>query len=276
MIRLVLIAALAILINPAWGYDPVNETVNSHALPKELSSVGVEEHLGAQLDLNLEFTGDDGVTAPLGRFFSGKKPVLMAMVYYNCASLCSYHLNSINDTIKQLKWTTGDKFDIVAVSMDHKETFELAAQKKKNYLAAYGRVEGEKGWHFLVGNEANVKKLADQLGFKFQWLPEQNQFAHAAVAYAITPEGKISRYLHGLGTDAQTMKFSLLEASNGKIGSIVEQVLMFCFEFDPKKSKYTLYAWNIMRLGGILMVLMLGVLLLPMWLRERFFGNPRT
>jgi protein SCO1/2 len=237
-------------------------------LPNELKSVGVDEHMGAQLDLSNEFTADDGVTAPLGRFFGGHKPVLMAMVYYNCPSLCSYHLNSINDTLKQLKWTSGEQFELVAVSMDHHETPDLAAKKKQSYVKAYGRPEGEKGWHFLVGKEANVKKLADQLGFRFQWMPEKKQFAHAAVAYVITPDGKISRYLHGLGTDAQTMKFSLLEASNGKIGSIVEQVLMFCFQFDPKKSKYTLYAWNVMRLGGILMVLMLAVVLVPLWKRD--------
>ncbi len=276
MIRLVLATALALMTNAALAYDPVNETVTGHALPKELESVGVEEHLGAQLNLDLEFTDDKGVTAPLGRFFGGHKPVLMAMVYYNCPSLCSYHLNSINETIKQLKWTTGDQFEIVAVSMDHSETADLAAKKKHNYLAAYGRTEGEKGWHFLVGNEANVKALAAQLGFKFHWLPEKKQFAHAAVAYVITPNGKISRYLHGLGTDANTMKYSLLEASNGKIGSIVEQVMMFCFQFDPKKNKYTLYAWNMMRIGGILMLLMLAVILIPLWKRENLFGSPRT
>lgn len=276
MIRLALATACALIMNAAWAYDPVNQTVTGHALPPELQSVGVEEHLGAQLDLNLQFTDDKGVTGPLGRFFGGHKPVLMAMIYYNCPSLCSYHLNAINDTLKQLKWTTGDQFELVAVSMDHTESPELAAAKKHNYLTAYGRVEGEKGWHFLVGSEENVKKLADQLGFKFHWLPEKKQFAHAAVAYVITPDGKISRYLHGLGVDANTMRYSLLEASNGKIGSVIEQVMMFCFQFDPKKNKYTLYAWNIMRLGGILMVLVLAVLLVPLWWRENRFGRPRT
>lgn len=268
MIRPVLATALALFVQAAMAYDPVNQTVTGHALPQDLRSVGVEEHLGGQLDLGMEFTADDGVTAPLGRFFGGHKPVLMAMVYFNCPSLCSYHLNSINETLQQLKWTTGDKFELVAVSMDHNETADLAAKKKENYVKAYGRPEGAAGWHFLVGNETNVKKLADQLGFRFNWLPEKKQFAHAAVAYAITPDGKISRYLHGLGTDANTMRFALLEASNGKIGSIVEQVLMFCYQFDPKKSKYTLYAWNIMRLGGLLMVLMLALLLVPMWKRD--------
>ncbi len=157
--------------------------------------------------------------------------------------------------------------------MDHSETPELAAKKKATYLKAYGRPEGDKGWHFLVGNEQNVAALAKQLGFRFNWLPDKKQFAHAAVAYVVTPDGKISRYLHGLGTEPNTMKYSLLEASNGKIGSIVEQVMMFCFQFDPKKSKYTLYSWNIMRIGGVLMLLMLAVILVPLWKRENLFGG---
>jgi len=268
-----LIAAL--LTTSAWAYDPNDNTVTGHALPAQLQSVGVEEHLGASLDLSMPFTADNGVTAPLSHFINGKKPVLMAMIYYNCPSLCSYHLNGIVDTLKQMKWTAGKEFDLIAVSMDHSETSDLAAKKKQNYLAAYGRVEGEKGWHFLVGNEENVKKLSDQLGFRFQWLKDEQQFAHAAVAYVITPEGKISRYLHGIMVDPNTMRMSLLEASNGKIGSVIEQVMLFCFQFDPKKNKYTIAAWNVMRIGAVLMVLMLAVLLVPVWWREQLFGRTR-
>ncbi|NJM09591.1 MAG: SCO family protein, partial [Bdellovibrionaceae bacterium] len=224
MIRVGLALVAALLTNSSWAYDPKEVSVTGHALPAELQSVGVEEHLGATLDLTMPFTDDKGETSPLGRFFNGDKPVLMAMVYYNCPSLCSYHLNGLTDTLKQLKWTAGQQFDLIAVSMDHTETADLAAKKKQNYLAAYGRVEAANGWHFLTGSKENVKKLADQLGFKFHWLENEKQFAHAAVAYVITPEGKISRYLHGIQPEPQTLRMSLLEASNGKIGSVIEQV----------------------------------------------------
>lgn len=258
----------------AWAYDPKEVVVTGHELPKELAAVGVEEHLGAKLDPALQFTNEQGEVVPLGSFFHAGRPVLMAMVYYDCPSLCNFHLNGLTDQMKQLKWTTGKEFDVVAVSMNHRETPDLATKKKHNYLKAYGRPAGNDGWHFLVGDEANVKALADQLGFKFQWLEDKGQFAHAAVAYVITPDGKISRYLHGIQPELNTLKLSLLEASNGRIGSLVEQVLMFCFQFDPQKNKYTLYAWNLMRIGAILMVLLLAVLLVPTWLRE--YSHKRT
>jgi protein SCO1/2 len=264
-----LILSAAIMSSSAWAYD-TNVAVTGHSLPAELESVGVTEHLGDTLDLDsLTFTDDEGVTGPLRRFFTGHKPVLMAMVYYNCPGLCSYHLNGLTDTMKQLKWTSGDQFEVVAVSMDSRETPDLAAKKKRNYLDVYKRPEGNKGWHFLVGDKANVGKLAAELGFRFKWLEDKKEFAHVSVAYVITSQGKISRYLHGIQPDPSTLKLSLIEASSGKIGTIVEQAMMFCFQFDPHKNKYVLYSWNLMRIGAILMVLLLAVLLLPLWWREQ-------
>ncbi|MBX3020307.1 MAG: SCO family protein [Bdellovibrionales bacterium] len=257
----------AIISGSAWAYD-TKVTVTGHELPKELQSVGVTEHLGAQLDMDLQFTDDKGVTAPLRHFFDKNKPAVLAMVYYDCPSLCNYHLNGLTDTMKTLKWTAGQDFDVIAISMDHSEKSDLAAKKKHNYLTAYGRMQTDAGWHFLTGSKENVQKIADQLGFRFSWMPEKKQFAHASVTYVITPEGKISRYLHGIQPDPTTLKLSLLEASSGKIGNMIEQAMMFCFQFDPQKNKYTLYAWNLMRIGAILMVLLLAVLLVPLWRRD--------
>jgi len=260
---------LAVVLTPqAPAYD-TKVLVTGHELPKELSNVGVEEHLGAALDLSLSFTDETGATIPLGTFFNKGKPVLMAMVYYTCPSLCNYHLNGLTNAMRELKWTTGQDFELVAVSMNSKETPDLAIKKKANYLQAYDRHQGDSGWHFLVGSTENVQRLADQFGFKFHWLEEKQQFAHASVAYVVTPDGKISRYLHGIQIDPGTLKLSLLEASGGKIGSVLEQAVMFCFQFDPVKNKYTLYAWNIMRIGGLLMVLLLAALFIPIWWRER-------
>ncbi len=276
MLRGALLITAILLLSPAWAYDPKEVVISGHELPKEFQDVGVEEHLGQALDLNLEFTDDKGVTGPLGRFFNKGKPVLMAMVYYTCPSLCNFHLNGLTETLKQLKWNAGSEFELVAVSMNSKETAELASQKKANYLKAYDRPEADLGWHFLVGSEGNVQRLADQLGFKFKWIEEKAQYSHAAVSYVITPDGKISRYLHGIQPDVTTLRLSMLEASNGTIGTMIDQVLMFCFQFDPKKNKYSLYAWNLMRIGAILMVLVLAVLMLPVWWREHLQNRTRT
>lgn len=258
----------AFISGNSWAYNPNEKLVTGHELPAELQNVGVEEHLGAQLDTSLTFTDDHGKTAPLASFLRSEKPTLLAIVYYECPSLCNFHLNGLTDAMKTLKWSAGDEFNVVAVSMNHKETPELAAGKKASYVKAYGRPETADGWHFLVGSEAHVKALADQLGFKFKWLEERQQYAHASVTYVVTPDGKISRYLHGIQPDPTTLKLSLLEASNGKIGNVIEQAIMFCFQFNPSKNKYTLYAWNLMRIGAILMVLLLAVFLIPVLKRE--------
>jgi protein SCO1/2 len=252
----------------AWAYD-TKPLVTGHELPKELQSVGVDEHLGASLDLDMQFTDENGQQVPLRSFFHSPKPVLMAMVYYTCPSLCNYHLNGLTEAMKKLKWSTGQDFELVAVSMNHTETPDVAGKKKHNYLELYNRHTGDAGWHFLVGSKDNVAKLASQLGFRFYWMEDKKQFAHASVAYVVTPEGKLSRYLHGIEVDPNTLKLSLLEASNGKIGNLIEHALMFCFQYDPAKSKYTIYAWNIMRIGGFLTVLLLGILLIPVWWREK-------
>jgi protein SCO1/2 len=267
--RLALLCAAFILGTNSWAYDPNEINVTGFDKPAELQNVGVTEHLGAQLDTSLQFTDDKGVSAPLSRFFEKGKPVVMAIVYYSCPGLCNFHLNGLTDAMKAMKWTLGNQFELVAVSMNHRENAELAAHKKATYVKAYGRPESADGWHFLVGSEANVKKLADEFGFKFNWLPDKQQYAHASVTYVVTPEGKISRYLQGIQPDPTTLKLSLLEASNGKIGNIIDHAMMFCFQFDPHKNKYTLYAWNLMRIGAILMVLLLAVLLIPLWRREQ-------
>ena len=256
-------------VSAARAYDPKNPLVTGHELPKDLEGVGVNENLGGQIDLTLPFVSDTGENVTLGKYFGGSKPVLMAMVYYTCASLCNHHLNSLNETMKQLKWTVGNEYEIVAVSMNHREGPDVASAKKQSYVNEYGRPDSINGWHFLTGTEENIKKLSDQLGFQFRWIEDQEQYAHAAVAYVVTPGGKISRYLYGLGVDLSTLKLSLLEASGGKIGTVMDQLLMFCLQFDPSKNKYTLYAWNIMRLGGGMILLVLALLLVPMWLREK-------
>lgn len=253
------------------AYDPKNKApLPAAETPAELKDIGIEEHLGEYVDPNLEFTADDGRTVKIGEYFQhALKPVMLSIVYYSCPNLCNYHLNGVTAALKQLQWTVGDQFDLVAVSMDHKETADVAAKKKASYIAEYGRPESAKGWHFLTGSEANVKKLTDSVGFKFKWDEKEKQYAHAAAAILVAPGGKIVRYLYGIEFDPKTVRMSLLEASNGKIGSVVDKLILFCFHFDPTKNKYTLYAYNVMRISGLVMLLALALVLVPTWLRER-------
>jgi protein SCO1/2 len=256
----------------AMAYQPTLSSP-SHVLPKEFEGVGIKENLGAQLDLSIEVIGDDGTVAPLSRFVSADKPTIFTIVYYECPSLCNLHLNGLTDVMGKIKWTTGDQYNLVALSMNHKETPVVAAAKKANYLKAYGRAGGETGWQFLTASEENVRKIADAIGFRFKWVEEDQQFSHASAAVFLTPGGKISRYLFGVAFEPQTVRMALLEAGAGKVGSLVEQLILFCFQFDPNKSKYTLYAYNVMRLGGVVTVMLLALFLVPVWLRERQRGS---
>lgn len=252
-----------------FAYNPSEKGQLAHETPKQLQDIGIDERLGGQLNLSLPFMSDDGKPVTLSSYFHSDRPVLLTMVYYECPSLCNFHLNGVTDALKQMEWTAGKEFEVVAVSMDHRETPEMASKKKASYLKEYGRLDATEGWHFLTGTEEHVGALAQQIGFKFKWDEETQQYAHASAAVLVTPEGKISRYLYGVEFAPKTLRFGLLEASNGKIGGIVDQLVLFCFQFDPNKNKYTIYAYNIMRLGGALAVVILALFFVPIWLKER-------
>ena len=168
-----------------------------------------------------------------------------------------------------MKATLGQEFEVVVVSIEPKEGPELAKQKRAAYIEAYGRPEGINGWHFLTGEEKNIRKLAEQVGFKYRWDEKQKQWAHASAAYAITPEGRVSRYFYGIVFDPKFVRLSMIEASNGFIGTIADKITLFCFHFDAKENKYTVAAFNIMRAGGGLTVLVMVAFLVPFWVRGR-------
>lgn len=251
-----------------WAYNPqASKQMTADQKPSQLEGVGVQERLGEFVDLNLNFHSDTGEVVGLGELFSGSTPILMTMVYYNCPSLCNYHLNGLNDVFRDMEWSVGQDFKFIAVSMDHREGPAVAAKKKANYIRDLERSGVEGGWHFLTGSEANVSQLASQLGFSFRWDAQRKEYAHPAVAYVITPKGQISKYLHGINFDAKTLRLALVESSKGKVGTWVDQVLLFCYRFDPAKNKYTLAAYNIMRIGGLLTVIILAIILIPLWFK---------
>lgn len=259
-----------------FGWQLVGANPQSQFKKNEMQElregVGIEEKLGQDIDLDLNFVNEKGESVGLRDYFAKSKPVMLALIYYNCPSLCNFQLNGIVDTLKELEWTTGQQFEFVVVSIEPTEGPELAAQKKQAYLELYQRPEAAKGWHFLTGSAEAIAKLADQVGFRYKWVESRKEYAHTAATYILTPEGKISRYLYGIGFSASTLRLSLVEASDGKVGSAVDKFLLYCFRYDPEKRGYAFYAFNVMRAGAATAVLVLLAFLVPFWLRQRKQG----
>jgi protein SCO1/2 len=238
-------------------------------LPSELEGVGVDEKLGQTVNLNLEFTAENGYQVPLRRFFQTGRPVVLNLVYYRCPMLCSLVLNAQTKVMREVAWTAGKEFDVVTISIDPQEMFNLAVAKKRWYLEQYGRPEGAQGWHFLTDYQGNAKRLADQVGFNYRWDARTEQWAHAAAVMVLTPDGRVSRYLYGLQYRSRDMRLALAEASAGRLGSFGDKLLLFCFHYDPVAQSYVPFARNLMRAGGALTVLMIGTILSILWRRER-------
>lgn len=240
-----------------------------NTLPTELEGVGVEEKLGSRVNLNLEFTAENGYQVPLKKYFETGRPVVLNLVYYKCPMLCSLVLNAQTKVLRDLQWTVGREFEIVTVSIDPQEMFDLAQAKKKWYLEQYGREEAAAGWHFLTDYQGNAKRLADQVGFNYKWDAKTEQWAHAAAVMVLTPDGRVSRYLYGLTYRDRDMRLALTEASEGRLGTMGDKLLLYCFHYDPAAKSYVPFARNIMRAGGALTVLVLGTFLSVLWRRER-------
>ncbi len=231
-------------------------------IPPELSGIGVDEKLGNVLDLQNTFQDEKGNEVKLQNFFDGKHPVILTLVYYGCPNLCGFLLNGFVAALRTLSWSPGKEFNILTVSIDPSEKAELASKKKEAFLNVYQRSGAEENWHFLTGKEENIHKLASQVGFKYRYDTEEKQFAHPAVLFLISPEGKVTRYLYGIQFPTRDLRLALTEASQGKIGSVVDKFLLFCYHYDPKGKKYALMAINLMKVAGIITVLVLGISLL--------------
>lgn len=241
----------------------------STARPQELDGVGIDEQLGHQLDLSLPLRDEAGKSVTLGSFFDGKRPVIVSPVYFACPGLCNFHLNGLTEALKDVDMSAGTKFQVLAISFDPKETPELATKKKETYMKLYSRHGTEVGWHFLTGDEASVTKMMGSVGFKYHWDDKEKQWAHTSSAIVASPTGTITRYLPGIVFDPKNLRLAILEAGEGKVGSFVDQLVLYCFHYNPSQSKYTVYAFNIMKLGGALTMLVLGLWLLPHWIRSR-------
>lgn len=237
-------------------------------LPPALEKVGIEQRIGAPVPKDLQFQDHEGRTVTLGALDSGR-PVVLALVYYECPMLCTMVLNGLLRVLNTLEMDAGREFDVLTVSIDPNETPKLAAKKREKYLAKYPRETAPDGWHFLVGDEANVRALADAVGFHYAWDERTKQYAHASAIMVLTPDGQVARYLFGVDYDPRVLRLSLVEASQGEVGSATDAALLYCFQYDPATGKYSLAIMNVLRAAAVLTLLGLGLLIGVLLLRER-------
>ncbi|MBI4041678.1 MAG: SCO family protein [Deltaproteobacteria bacterium] len=244
---------------------------SAEPIPIELKDVGIEEHLGTQISLDRSFLNEENKKVFLKDFFHQKRPIVLTLVYYRCPNLCHFLLDGFTEVLKKLSWTAGTEFDIVTISIDPTETAALSLEKKKHRLEVYGRNQAEKGWHFLTGEESAIQALAREVGFQYRYDPDQKQYAHAAGIFILTPEGKISRYLYGISFRPLDLKLALLEAAQGKIGNVVDKFLLFCYHYDPKGRKYSIFARNLMSFAGLITVCLVIIMLIVLSKKKMWF-----
>lgn len=224
----------------------------------ELEGVGITEHLDEQIPLDLMFVDENGENVVLGQYFDGEKPIILTLNYYKCPMLCSLTLNGLVSGLEEMEWTLGDKFDVVTLSINPEEKAPLAKKNKEGYLGHYDRKGAEDGWHFLTGEQDNITKLADAIGFGYVFDEQTGEFLHTASIMFITPDGRISKYMNDVQFRGQDLRFALIEASEGRIGTTLDRLLLFnCFQYDPDRNSYSPSAWKLMRTGAVLMLVVL-------------------
>ena len=248
------------------AYDP-GEIGVSNGMPAQLKNVGIDQRLGEQLPLDAEFKDENGNAVKLGNYFNGKKPVVLAFVYYECPMLCNEVLNGLTGSLKGIAFDAGKDFDVVAISFDARENDkpDLAKNKKENYLNRYGRAGAENGWHFLTGTQSEIDKATQAAGFKYFFDEKTNQFAHAGGIMVATPDGKMSRYLYGIDYSPKDLKFALMDSSDGKIGNAAEQLFLYCFHYDPASGKYGFAVMRAMHWAGIATIIGIIGMLFYFW-----------
>jgi protein SCO1 len=252
---------------PATSYRRDPGTPAS-VVPKALREVGYDQHLNEPIPLEITFADEQGRTVRLGDFF-GQRPVVLALVYYDCPMLCTQVLNSLTSTLGVLSLDPGRDFEIVTVSFDPRETPALAAAKKASYLERYKRPSANAGWHFLTGSQASIDRLTKAVGFRYVWDDGLKQFAHPTGITVLTAGGRLSRYLFGVEYWPRDLRFALIDASAGKIGSPVEQVMLYCYHYDPETGRYGFAIMRVLRLAAAATVLALGTFIVVMVRRER-------
>jgi protein SCO1/2 len=264
-INLAVATALCVVASAQYFTPPETKTVS----PPGLEGVGIDQRLNEQVPLNLTFKDEQGKTVKLGDYFHEGRPVILNLVYFQCPMLCTEVLNGLTSALKVIKFVPGKEFEVVTVSIDPRETPQLAANKKEMYLKKLGNPEAAKGWHFLTGEPTQIEALAAAVGFRYRFDAKLNQFAHAAGIMLITPTGKIAQYYYGVEYSAKDMRLGIVEASQNRIGSLADQVLLYCYHYDPRTGRYGATITNIVRLGGLTTVVVLGSALVLLFRQEK-------
>jgi len=264
-LSLTLGAALGGVASAQYFTPPETKTV----APPGLEGVGIDQRLNEPLPLDIPFKDEQGKTVRLGDYFHAGRPVILNLVYYQCPMLCTEVLNGLTSALKVMRFVAGNQFEVVTLSIDPRETPQLAANKKEMYLKRLGNPDAAKGWHFLTGEQPQIAALAAAAGWKYRYDPKLDQFAHAAGILLITPEGRIAQYYYGVDYSARDIRLGIVEASQNKIGSLADQVLLYCYHYDPSTGRYGATITNIVRLAGLATVVVLGGAIVMLFRQEK-------
>jgi protein SCO1/2 len=262
------LAMAALLSLASTAAAQMGETVKlAPPPPSVLNNIGIDQKLNAQAPLELSFKDEHGREVKLGDYF-GKVPVVLALVYYDCPMLCTETLNGMVSAFSILKFDIGNQYQVVTVSFDPKEKPELALKKKEAYVHRYGRAGAEQGWHFLTGEPASIAALTKAVGFRYQWDDQTQQYAHATGLILLTPQGRIAQYYYGVEFSPRDLRLGMVEASQGHIGTLVDQVLLYCYHYDPRTGKYGAVITRVLQIAGLITVAVLGGFLILMFKLE--------
>lgn len=264
-------AAAQMTGTPVAGYRS-EPGATSTAMPTALREIGFDQNIDQQLPLDATFRDETGKTVTLGSYY-GQRPVLLAFVYYECPMLCTQVLNAMTATISMMSLDAGKDFELVLVGIDPRETPAQAAVKKTEYLHRYKRPGAEAGWHFLTGDEPEIKRVAKAAGFRYAWDEQTQQYAHPTGIIVTTTDGRLARYLFGIEYGPRDLNLSLVEASQGKVGSFADQLLLFCYHYDPMTGRYGIYVMRTLRVAGVATVLLIGTFIVVMVRREKSQQN---
>ena len=284
--RRTIVLSIAVLCLVGSAYSQKNEHYNSplyspktydpsvsvsNGLPEQLKRVGIEQRLGEQLPFETTFKNEQGNAVRLGDYFKSGRPAILALVYYECPMLCNQVLNGLAGSLKGIALDPGKDFDVVAISFDARENEKpgLAGNKKAAYVERLGRPGTENGWHFLTGDQNAIDAVTKAAGFTYEWDAKSNQFAHASGIMIVTPDGKLSRYLYGIDYAPKDVKFGLIESADKKIGSASDQLLLYCYHYDPSTGKYGLAILRVMRFVSVVMLVGMAAVGFVYWKRSK-------
>lgn len=259
-----LILGMLTIAAPMYAQEGVGGTTedagpatNIGQLPNILQGVNFDQNLGAQVPLEAKFVDSRGNAVTLGDYF-GKKPVVLILAYYKCPLLCPEVLHGAAESFKKISFRIGDQYNVVTISINPKEGPALAAKMKQTYVGVYGDPSAASGWHFLTGTAPEIKRVADAVGFHFKYIPQLDQYAHAAGIVVLTPEGKVAQYFYGIKYRPEDLRLALVQSSKEKIGSVVDQVLLFCCTYDPDTGRYHALIARVLAICGAITIVLVG------------------